>query len=80
MKKLRAKNGKKFLSPRNAAAGTLRNLDREVVASRPLDVFFYGLGGHSSDFTKRNQKDFLNFLKKIIFQPMNLQIFLIKVE
>ena len=61
---IESKNGKKFLSPRNAAAGTLRNLDIEVVASRPLDVFFYGLGGHSSDFTKRNQRDFLNFLKE----------------
>jgi DNA ligase (NAD+) len=30
-----------FANPRNAAAGTVRLLDPETVADRPLDVFFY---------------------------------------
>jgi DNA ligase (NAD+) len=35
---------KTFVNPRNAAAGTMRQLDPRLAASRPLDAFFYGLG------------------------------------
>jgi DNA ligase (NAD+) len=50
-----------FANPRNAAAGSLRQLDPSVTASRPLDGFFYAVGEIEGN-APTNQWELLDYL------------------
>lgn len=51
-----------FANPRNAAAGSMRQLDPAVAASRPLDIFIYGMGSFEG-FPFRTHMEMLKTLK-----------------
>ena len=63
-KNIENSGGKAFINPRNAAAGTLRNLDIEIVKQRPLNIFLYALGGHSDDLEISSHQEFLELIEK----------------
>ncbi|KAA8718548.1 NAD-dependent DNA ligase LigA [Pseudomonas cannabina] len=55
--------GKTFANPRNAAAGSLRQLDSKITANRPLEFCCYGLGQTSAEIADTHI-GVLNALKK----------------
>ncbi len=52
-----------FANPRNAAAGSLRQLDPQVTAKRKLDLFCYGVG-YTEGYTFKTQWEVLQTLPK----------------
>ena len=65
-----------FANPRNAAAGSLRQLDSSVTASRPLSIYCYEPGEIDGEDFDTHQ-DFLNALTDWGF-PVNNEIILTK--
>jgi DNA ligase (NAD+) len=60
-----AAGDKPFVNPRNAAAGTLRTLDGDVVASRPLECAIYGATGEGTAALGANQFAVLGALRAL---------------
>jgi len=56
-----------FANPRNAAAGSLRQLDSKITAKRPLEIFVYGVG-RIADIKMESHWDTLYALQKLGFR------------
>ena len=68
-------NGANFANPRNAAAGSVRQLDSKVAASRNLSNFIYHLPD-PEDYNIHTHYDALNFMKELGFtvSPNNRKV------
>lgn len=67
LNKEKEKNGEKvFANPRNAAAGSVRQLDSSIAAKRNLSTFIYHLPNYQQ-YNINSQYDALNYMKDLTF-------------
>ncbi len=69
-KEKEANNEDLFANPRNAAAGTIRQLDTSIVAKRKLDAFWYQLG-NDDEFKMNYHSEVLEFFSEQGFKVNN---------
>jgi DNA ligase (NAD+) len=63
-----AEGGDPFMNPRNSAAGSLRQLDTRITASRSLRLFIYGIGYVRGGQAPRTHWDELELIEALGFQ------------
>ena len=65
-----------FANPRNAAAGSVRQLDPRITAKRPLDIYIYMLGYAEGKATPPTHWETTEYLKSLGFKvnPNNRQL------
>ncbi len=63
-----ARGEKGFINPRNAAAGSLRQLDPRMTAARPLDLFIYGIGAIEGGDLPPRHSETLKELRRLGFK------------
>lgn len=66
--KARQEGEKTFANPRNAAAGSLRQLNPEITATRPLALYCYGIGVCEGYTLPNSHWDLLQLLKEFGFR------------
>jgi DNA ligase (NAD+) len=57
-----------FANPRNAAAGSVRQLDPRITAKRPLDIYIYALGYAEGKATPETHWETMQYLKSLGFK------------